>query len=309
MSHDLSWLEGRPVFASISGGKDSTALGLWLMDQGIPFTPIFLDTGWEHPETYSYISQVLAPLFGEFKILKNERYFKDLPGWRGGMEQLIRKKKMFPSGVVKFCTSELKVIPIQNFYAELRAELGVKPINALGIRAEESLKRSKMTEIEEQDEATVWRPLIRWTEAEIIELHHKHSIPPNPLYLRGASRVGCYPCIYARKHEIRHLALSDPERIEYIESLEREVNALRPEGSARATFFKSKRKDREPMGILDIVKWAQSERRLSGTVDDLEDIEDQGCMRWGLCEHPSAQSPARRSRGQKQLRLFQGDRK
>jgi 3'-phosphoadenosine 5'-phosphosulfate sulfotransferase (PAPS reductase)/FAD synthetase len=70
-----AWLAGRPVFASLSGGKDSTALGLWLRKLGVPFTPVFLDTGWEHPATYEYIEQVLVPLFGEFVVLRNEKYW------------------------------------------------------------------------------------------------------------------------------------------------------------------------------------------------------------------------------------------
>lgn len=36
-----------PIVASVSGGKDSTAMCLWLQEQGLEFTPVFLDTGWE----------------------------------------------------------------------------------------------------------------------------------------------------------------------------------------------------------------------------------------------------------------------
>lgn len=304
MKTNAQTLKDRPLFASISGGKDSTAMGLWLREQGLNFTPVFLDTGWEHPETYLYIEEVLEPLFGKFKIIKNDRYFKEIEGWEGGMEQIILENKMFPSGFAKFCTKLLKVVPIQNFYAEYRASKGIKPVNIVGIRAEESLRRAKMKEIEEQDEATVWRPLLNWTEAQVIEIHKAHNVPPNPLYLRGAARVGCYPCIYARKQEIRHLALVDPERINKIKDLEDRVNKIRPQGSKQASFFKSRRADKQPMGILDIVKWARSDKKLSGTLDDLEEIEDNGCMRWGLCEHPKSQSSARRARGPKQHRLF-----
>lgn len=281
-----TWLNGRPLYASISGGKDSTALGIYLQENGIKFTPLFLDTGWEHHSTYEYIQDVLVPLFGEFTILRNERYFQEDSEWRGGMEQIIKHKRMFPSGFAKFCTHLLKIVPVQNFYAEIRAQTKKKPINTVGVRAEESRKRAEMPEIEDQDEATVWRPLIQWKETEIIDLHSKHTIPPNPLYIKGASRVGCYPCIYARKHEIRHMSFADPERITYIEELEQRVNEkLRREDEHQATFFKSKHKDRTPMGVREIVEWSRHDRK-RGYLDDQGEIENQGCMRWGFCEPP-----------------------
>lgn len=279
---EFNWLNNRPVFASISGGKDSTALGLFLKENEIKFTPIFIDTGWEHETTYEYINDVLVPLFGKFIIIKNEKYFQDDPEWSGGMEQLIKKKKMFPSGVIKFCTRDLKIVPIQNFYAQIRADHRLKPINVVGIRAEESNNRAQMKKIEEQDEASVWRPLINHLECEIIGLHKKHSVTPNPLYLKGASRVGCYPCIFARKQEIRHMSFVDPDRIKHIEHLENKVNELRRDDQRKATFFKSKRKDKEPMFINDIVNWSRQHKNKD--LDDKEEIENSGCMRWGLCE-------------------------
>lgn len=285
LTGDRAWLNGRPLYASISGGKDSTALGLMLKEQGIEFTPLFIDTGWEHPATYDYIQDVLTPLFGEFIVLRNEKYFKEDHAWGGGMEQLIKENRMFPSGFAKFCTRHLKIVPVQNFYAEIRRLTKRKPVNTVGIRAEESRNRALMQEREEQDEATVWRPLMTLKEAEIIDIHTRHAIPPNPLYLKGASRVGCYPCIYARKHEIRHMSFADPDRITYIEELEERVNNIRREDQRQATFFKSKHKDRTPMGIRDIVEWSRHDRK-HGYLDDQDEIENHGCMRWGFCEAP-----------------------
>ena len=82
LTGNFAWLNGRPLFASISGGKDSTALGLWLKDNGIKFTPVFIDTGWEHQATYDYIKDVLTPLFGEFITLSlshNPKAVESLP--------------------------------------------------------------------------------------------------------------------------------------------------------------------------------------------------------------------------------------
>lgn len=281
---EYSWVNNRPLFASISGGKDSTALGIHLKELGLKFTPIFIDTGWEHPDTYTYIREVLIPLFGDFIILRNEKFFDPISPFAGGMEQLVAKKKVFPNGRMKFCTHHLKIIPIQNFYSEVRIELGAKPINAIGIRAEESQKRSTMGEFEEQDEADVWRPLIKWTYEEVIRRHQSAEVLPNPQYVKGYSRVGCNPCIFARKHEIRHMALSEPARIDHIEDLERRISGLRSDGQ-QATFFKSRKKEIDKMGIREIVKWSKTKKK--ETLDDLEELEEAGCMRWGLCESPT----------------------
>jgi 3'-phosphoadenosine 5'-phosphosulfate sulfotransferase (PAPS reductase)/FAD synthetase len=291
LTGELEWLNHRPVFASISGGKDSAALGLYLQDSGVAFTPLFLDTGWEADSTYEYIHDVLVPQFGEFLVLRNEKLFDaelEEQGWRGGMEQAIYRNNMFPSGMAKFCTRLLKVEPIQNFYAELRARTRVKPVNIVGVRAEESRKRAQMSEIEEQDEATVWRPLLTWTEDQVIEYHSKHKLPPNPLYVLGNSRVGCYPCIYARKHELRHLSYSNPARIDHIGALERRINEIRGEGKKLASFFRSRRKDGDYMDITKQVEWSRTSRK-GEYLDDQDELEEEGCMRWGLCERPKSE--------------------
>jgi hypothetical protein len=60
----------------------------------------------------------------------------------------------------------------------------------------------------------------------VIAIHKRHGLAPNPLYLKGASRVGCWPCIYARKSEIKLVAEIDPGRIEILRQLEKEVAEL-----------------------------------------------------------------------------------
>lgn len=55
------------VVLSLSGGKDSVATGLLLKELGIPFSCIFMDTGWEHRSLYNYIdmlqeTEILGPI-------------------------------------------------------------------------------------------------------------------------------------------------------------------------------------------------------------------------------------------------------
>ena len=43
---------------SFSGGKDSTALYLLALEQGVDFLPVFADTGHEHELTYDYVRNI-----------------------------------------------------------------------------------------------------------------------------------------------------------------------------------------------------------------------------------------------------------
>lgn len=294
-------LKTNPLYASISGGKDSTAMALWFLEQGFSFKPVFLDTGWEHQETYDYIKQVLEPIFGKFIVVRNEKYFKDDPEWSGGMEQLIKSSKMFPSYRTRFCSRELKILPIQRFYNEQRFVDRAKPISAVGIRAQESKKRATMPEFEVQDEAYVWRPLIDWSEQDVVDIHHRHNVAPNPLYLRGHSRVGCFPCVFAGKREIRHFSLAYEDRIDRIRDLEARVAQLHDKPESKSSFFTNKYRPNFP--IDEVVEWVRQDRNFTGDSDDLENIEDQGCLRWSLCDLPSAKSEARDRFTRKQLRF------
>lgn len=290
---------------SVSGGKDSTATCLHLTELGIPHRRVFADTGWELPETYAYLDYLRERL-GPIDVVRGPRQ----------MEELILNKQMFPSRTIRYCTTFLKFMPIKEYIEGLQDE-GYEVVNAIGIRAEESRERRDLPEREHDDGmgCDVWRPLIAWTLEDVIAIHKRHSLTPNPLYLQGYTRVGCAPCIMARKAEVKLTATRYPGQIDRIRRLEAAMSGHVGLAGRAPAFFQASIPVKQRMqcscvddgldsatcgecggaGIVmkniypgipidEVVEWSRTDR--GGRQFPLfeADHSRDGCMRWGLCD-------------------------
>ncbi len=68
-----------------------------------------------------------------------------------------------------------------------------------------------------------YRPIYHLTHDEVFAILKYMGLPVNPLYMRGDKRVGCNECFESNKAAIRNTFTRDPQALERIEYLEREV--------------------------------------------------------------------------------------
>ena len=295
--------------ASVSGGKDSAAMCLHLKEQGIEHRRVFFDTGWEHPELYRYLREDLPEAIGPIEWitapipeLDEEREklalkYEERLGHRSAMIRWIFYKGLFPSRLRRWCTEKLKMNALKHYMRSNDFDL---PVSVVGIRADESQYRATLPEreISPSLDCMVWRPLLTWSRQDVIDIHTRHQLRPCPLYLNGADRVGCWPCIFSRKSEVRYFAETDKERVAILRDLEKDVQAIAARRIEQIlesgeeiknpnleppTFFGDKANKR--MATLDeMIRWSKTTHGGKQFAMFREDEIEPGCMSWGLCD-------------------------
>jgi len=301
---------------SVSGGKDSTAMLLLAIEQETPnLRVLFADTGHEHRQTYEYVERLRGRLGIEIETVRADftaqiERKRDVvqTKWRadGLPEATIERalavlhptgnpfldlclwKGRFPSTRARFCSSELKHIPIQE-RLDAFAVGAQAVVSWQGVRADESLARRDLPERDvefgqwepEPRGMLIYRPILTWTVEDVFAMHRKHGVAPNPLYAQGMGRVGCMPCIHARKAELREIATRFPAEIERVAEWERIVSDASRRGASN--FFGLTNGD--VLSIGEAVAWSKTTR--GGTQYDLLALADEpsSCSSlYGLCE-------------------------
>lgn len=319
------------LVVSLSGGADSSATYLHLKEQGFldaweaaggRVFRVFMDTGWELSETYRYLDELervvgrihriatWVPGPGEAppvgfdhlepvwktpgKVMDGDRWaMAKLIETRIGrycpMVRLILQWGKVPTSVRKWCTADLKQRPVQGFLAGLD-----NPVNVLGVRAEESAKRSRQPAFEWSDDfdAWIWRPIKWWSKADRVAIHARFGLAPNPLYLQGqgAGRVGCRVCVNSGKEDLLWIEEFHPETIEILDEVEmmlKDLPTAREAAGAGAPMWFSLSRNNEDWAVpvREAVRWAHTGR--GGRQAMLfRPRQDPGCSAWGLCEVP-----------------------
>jgi 3'-phosphoadenosine 5'-phosphosulfate sulfotransferase (PAPS reductase)/FAD synthetase len=250
---------------NISGGKDSATCALLAAERGRPFRLVMADTGNESPITMDYAHQVadfvghpLEMVRADFtdRIAAKRRYVETKWPIKGVPDHIVQAaldvlhptgnpfldlciwKGRFPSRMAQFCTEELKANAIGAYLAPLYLTGPV--VHWIGVRRDESLNRRNAPMFHrvrrnDDHDLLLFRPIIHWTAQNVFSYAAARGLPPNPLYLQGMGRVGCFPCINAAKPELGEIGRRYPEVIERLLLWERIVAAASKR--QRATFF------------------------------------------------------------------------
>ena len=161
-------LEG--YYLAYSGGKDSTVILDLARRSGVKY------------DAHYNLTTVDPPVLVRF-IQTHPEVEWNRP--QLSMWQLIVKKRLPPTRIVRYCCKELK-------------EGGGKGRSVLtGVRRAESARRSKRQQIEAsfKDKTKRFYHLIfNWSDADVWEYIHTRKIPYCSLYDEGFKRLGCICC-------------------------------------------------------------------------------------------------------------------
>ena len=193
----------------LSGGKDSTALALYMRDKKpeVEFEYLFCDTHKELPETYEYLARIEAYLGRPVTRLASgagERGFDHFLKIYGGY---------LPSPNMRWCTRQLKIEPLER-------HVGDDPVVMyVGIRADE--KRSGYISTKENI-----KPVFPFKEdginkADVFRILEESGVGI-PKYYEWRSRSGCYFCFFQQRAEWVRLKERHPDLFELSKHYEKE---------------------------------------------------------------------------------------
>lgn len=180
---------------SLSGGKDSTALAVYLRDRIPELEYVFCDTEKELPETYDYLFKVEAFLGKPIQYLRHDgRGFDDL---------LQARRGFLPSPLVRWCTEYLKIKPFEKY-------IGDDSCNTyIGIRADEINRKGY---ISSKLNITSIYPFIEdgIRKDDVIRILNESGLGL-PEYYKWRSRSGCFFCFFQQRIEWVGLLENHPD--------------------------------------------------------------------------------------------------
>jgi 3'-phosphoadenosine 5'-phosphosulfate sulfotransferase (PAPS reductase)/FAD synthetase len=277
----------------VSGGKDSQACVKYALERHAHerhrLRFVHQNTGYDHPDTYAHL-KVMEQHYGiAIEDCKDERYFQSDDPFQNGVFAVVKSAGYFPNTVARNCTSTLKQIPfgrwmIAQAHAMSKLTVTGKSVAIdpwaiwvyMGMRSDESRDRNVKYGDRDEDEPIplnklsskydetfanvfVQLPLVDKTKEEVFAM--LGTDPINPLYSKGAKRVGCFPCLLAGREDW-DMARKDPEGLRHIDRLLELEDAFAKDGSFRVRLGKDgqpvKRKLIKIHTSRDVSHWRQT---------------------------------------------------
>ncbi len=168
-----------------SGGKDSTCALLLAKKAFGDVTAVYVDTGYEFPQTKRYIEEVSKKLGVRVEVAY-AKVDEELP------------KREPPTLQNRWC-AWMKI----NALNQKMLELADKPLSVVGDRDAESRMRSERPPAREYMGVFQLAPIKQWSTMMAQLYLLANGVPLNPLYEMGFYRIGCTICPALRSWEKR----------------------------------------------------------------------------------------------------------
>lgn len=213
---------------SLSGGKDSTALALFMREKHpeLPVEYVFCDTGVELPETDEYLERLEAVLGTEVVRLDSfEKIGAEKKGKRNPFDLWLEVYGGYlPNPRSRWCTRVLKIEPFERHVGANTA------FSYIGIRHDENregYQRQSNKPPALSDKPNIL-PVYPFKEYKMgltdIQRILEESGLGLPKYYNWRSRSGCYFCFYQQKGEWQGLKRNHPELFERAKQYEQPTN-------------------------------------------------------------------------------------
>lgn len=187
---------GQYHVVSFSGGKDSTAMLLHMIELHMPIDEIiFCDTTVEFPEMYEHIDKVEKYIGRPITRLKQEHSYEYYL-----LEHKQKRRKQnkhygyaFPIGQARWCTTKFKVDAVRKHLNNVAK--GKEIIQYVGIAADETKRIHEKA-----------YPLVEWgwTEKDCLEYCYSKGFTWGGLYEKF-HRLSCWCCPFKSLDELRTL--------------------------------------------------------------------------------------------------------
>ena len=251
LASDLSLKHyGKPLVCEYSGGKDSDVLLRLFEMSGIPFEVHNSHTTVDAPQTVRHIKNVFSELTDKGIKCEIDYHVRE-SGKRLTMWNLIPRKLMPPTRIVRYCCSELKeggnpnrLIATGVRWSERSKRSNRSPFEVLGQTASKSIGVSdekmlitdndntrRLFENCQMKTKTVVNPIIDWTDQNIWQFIGEKDVQVCELYQCGYDRLGCSGCPLASKKQREKEMYDFPKyKQAYIRSFDRMLEERKQRG-------------------------------------------------------------------------------
>lgn len=283
--------DGDKYYIAYSGGKDSDAIRILATLADVPHELHHNLTTVDAPETVQYIKTIPG-------VIIDKATYKD--GTHKTMWNLLPKKKLPPTRLMRWCCSELKewggrgrlrVTGIRWDESRTRKENGdvvkiigkqkdtQKMLDDMGLQytvtRQGGIKMSMDNDMARdsgdflqhcyRDRTVTVNPIVDWTERDVWDFLHHYGCASNPLYQCGEDRIGCVGCpLSGNRQQERDFAKYPRIRDNYVRAFDRMLKARAEAGLVNKIKWKDGK---------DVMRWWIGDTTIDGQLSFFDENE------------------------------------